>query len=150
MPTSAHTKIFDESTGYGAVTSLRTLVDCTVVKHRNRWWMYLCGVESSIHEIQLFSASLDDGAPLSASGWVVTPDANDPARPELLAGKSRSFWWDGKGGRHCPAYVKGWDPEKRDWVERIYYGGAAQNFMGPYAIGHVEWDGQRWVDFPAP
>lgn len=145
-----HTRIFDAGEGYGTISNLRTMVDCTVAKRDDRWWMFTCGVEHGSLEIQMFSASLPRGAPLSASGWQLTPDAQNPDRPALLAGKARSFWWDGKGGRHCPSYVKGWDPEKKLSIERIYYAGASQNFMGPYAIGYLEWDGRRWVDQAAP
>jgi hypothetical protein len=148
--TGTHTRIFDAGKGYGSVTNLRILVDCTVAHRLGRWWMYACGVEKGSREIQLFSASLPEGAPLSAEGWVLTTDAGEPARPALAAGKVRSYWWDGAGGRHCPSYVKGWDPERELWVERIYYAGAARDFMGPYAIGYVEWDGARWVDQAAP
>ncbi len=98
----------------------------------------------------MFSASLPAGAPLSAGGWVIAANTDDPGRPAALAPKSKSYWWDGKGGRHCPSYVRGWDPEKNSWVERIYHAGAAQQFMGPYAIGYVEWDGAQWVDQSAP
>ena len=35
-------------------------------------------------------------------------------------------------------------------MERIYYAGAAENLWGPYAIGYVEWDGERWVDQAEP
>ena len=58
--------------------------------------------------------------------------------------------WDGNGGRHCPSYVKGWDPSKDEWVERIYYAGAAENLWGPYTIGFLEWDGETWIDQPEP
>jgi hypothetical protein len=150
MPTRIHTRIFDAGLGYGALTNLKTLVDCTVVKRDNQWWMFTCGVDKTRWEIDMFSASLPAGAPLSASGWTITPDEKVPGSPAVLVGKSKSYWWDGKGGRHCPSYVKGWDPEKNDWVERIYYAGAAQQFMGPYAIGYVEWDGAQWVDQAAP
>lgn len=149
MP-ATHTIIFDAGKGYGSIASLRTLVDCTIAKRQDRWWMFACGVEYTSPEINLFSASLPEGAPLSANGWMLTADAKDSSRPELVAGKARSYPWDGKGGRHCPAYVKGWDPEKNAWVERIYYAGAAQSFMGPYVIGYVEWDGAHWADQPAP
>lgn len=148
--TGTHTRIFDAGKGYGSVTNLRILVDCTVVQRQGRWWMYACGVEKGSREIQLFSASLPEGAPLSATGWALTTDEKDPARPALAAGKARSYWWDGAGGRHCPSYVKGWDPDRELWVERIYYAGAARDFMGPYAIGYVEWDGARWVDQSTP
>jgi len=144
------TRIFDAGSGYGSIRSLRTMVDCTVAKREGRWWMYTCGVEHGSSEIHMFSASLPLGAPLSASGWQLTHDDQDPSRPALLAGKTRSFAWDGRGGRHCPSYVKGWDPAKKAWAERIYYAGAAQNFMGPYAIGYLEWDGVQWVDQSAP
>lgn len=69
---------------------------------------------------------------------------------ELLAGKPASYWWDGKGGRHCPSYIRGWDSEKEEWVERIYYAGAAHGVLGPYSIGFVEWDGTRLLDQPSP
>jgi hypothetical protein len=148
MPPISET-IFDAGKGYGSL-ALRTIVDCTVAKRGDQWWMFVCGVEKGAGEIQMYSASLPAGAPLSATGWTLTADANDAAKPALLAAKPRSHWWDGKGGRHCPAYVTGWDPEKQAWVERIYYAGAAQNFMGPYAIGYVEWDGAQWRDQPSP
>lgn len=144
------TRIFDAGKGYGSLTNLKTLVDCTVVKRDDRWSMFACGVDKFRWEIELYSASLPAGAPLSADGWTIAADAEDASKPAVLVGKSRSYWWDGKGGRHCPSYVRGWDPEKRAWVERIYYAGAAQHFMGPYAIGYVEWDGVEWVDQPAP
>ena len=35
-------------------------------------------------------------------------------------------------------------------VERVYYAGAAENLWGPYAIGFLEWDGEQWIDQPAP
>ena len=44
----------------------------------------------------------------------------------------------------------GWDPEKKAQVERVYYAGAAENLWGPYTIGFLEWDGERWQDQPEP
>jgi hypothetical protein len=46
--------------------------------------------------------------------------------------------------------VKGWDPGKGEWVERIYYAGAAENLWGPYTIGFLQWDGEKWIDQPEP
>lgn len=68
----------------------------------------------------------------------------------MLARHDRSHAWDLKGGRHCPSYVRGWDPERGAWVERIYYAGGVENSWGPYVIGYLEWDGHRWVDQPEP
>jgi predicted GH43/DUF377 family glycosyl hydrolase len=35
-------------------------------------------------------------------------------------------------------------------VERIYYAGAAENLWGPYRIGFLEWEGEKWVDQMQP
>src|SRR5262249_39118518 len=37
-----------------------------------------------------------------------------------------------------------------EWVERIYYAGAAENLWGPYTIGFLEWAGEKWADQPEP
>jgi hypothetical protein len=57
-----------------------------------------------------------------------------------------------KGGRHCPAYVRGWDPARGEMVERIYYAGGAENLWGPYTIGFMEWDASsgRWQEQAEP
>ncbi|MGH9533514.1 MAG: hypothetical protein ACRD2E_01495 [Terriglobales bacterium] len=144
------TILFDAGRGYAPITNLRTLVDCTVARRGERWWMFACGLCADSWEIQMFSAALPPGAPLSATGWQITPDAARFDSPALLAGKSRSYAWDGAGGRHCPAYVRGFDPQRKAWVERIYYAGAAQHYLGPYAIGYLEWDGGEWRDQPEP
>ena len=49
-----------------------------------------------------------------------------------------------------PVLRKGKDPQTGNWVERIYYAGAAENLWGPYAIGYLEWDGSKWADRSAP
>jgi hypothetical protein len=110
--------------------------------------MYLAGQPESSGATQLFSASLPSGAALSALGWQLTRSANGELTP--LCEQNMSRTWDAQGGRHCPSYVRGWDPRQGKWVERIYYAGAAQNLWGPYTIGFLEWDGNRWVDQPAP
>jgi hypothetical protein len=61
----------------------------------------------------------------------------------MLTGQEASRAWDLKGGRHCPAYLKGWDPDRGVWVERIYYAGGANHVWGPYTIGYLEWNGSQ-------
>jgi len=143
-------KIFDPADGFSPFTDAAEITDATVAKRGDRWWMYVAGEVKGHQGIQLFSASLPVGAPLSASGWRLTPHPNDPSRVSTLAGHEHSAAWDLKGGRHCPAYARGWDPERGAWVERIYYAGGAANLWGPYTIGYLEWDGTRWVDRPEP
>ena len=141
------TKIFDPrdpATGSGGAEVL----DSSVVQRGDRWWMVCAGQAAGYGPTEIFSASLPAGAPLSASGWTLA--RNTDGRVASLAGNDASRAWDGGGGRHCPSYVKGWDPHRRAWVERIYYAGAAEHLWGPYAIGYLEWDGERWVDQPAP
>jgi hypothetical protein len=144
------TKIFDPADGYAPLTDPMSITDCTVAKRGNRWWMYMGGRVKGRAGINLFSASLPEGAPLSASGWSVTPDHNDRTKIGHLAGQEISTAWDLRGGRHSPSYIKGWDPQRREWLERIYYAGGAGNFQGPYTIGYLEWDGSKWLDQPAP
>jgi hypothetical protein len=148
LMTGKETKIFDPAEGFSPLTDAVEITDSTVTKRGDQWWMYVAGQATGHEGIRLFSASLPAGSPLSAQGWSLTPDCHDPARIALLAGHESSKAWDLKGGRHCPAYVRGWDPEREKWVERIYYAGGAANLWGPYAIGYLEWDGKEWVDQP--
>lgn len=142
-------KIFDPrdaSTGSGGAE----LLDSTVVKRGDQWWMYLAGQAEGYGATDLYSASLPRGAELSAIGWKLTRDSAE--RLTAVAGRSRSGAWDAGGGRHCPSYVRGWDPKKARSVERLYYAGAAENLWGPYTIGFLEWneESQEWIDQPAP
>ena len=124
------------------------LTDATVAKRGDQWWMYLGGQAHGYGATQLYSASLPAGAPLSATGWTLTRDSDGELAQ--LAGQHASAAWDLDGGRHCPSYVKGWDPRSGKSVERIYYAGAVKNLWGPYTIGYLEWDGDKWVDQPEP
>src|SRR5438067_191185 len=127
MPPIHETKIFDPADGFAPFTDPVVATDSSVVKRGGRWWMYLAGKVLNREAIQLFSASLPPGAPLSATGWKLTPDPADPTKVAMLAAQESSKTWDLKGGRHCPSYVRGWDPTRRAWVERIYYAGGAEN-----------------------
>jgi hypothetical protein len=144
------TKIFDPADGYSPLTDPMEVTDATLARRGNRWWMFLAGPVKDRAAIQLFSASLPPGAPLSPAGWSLTPDPSDPSRVQILAAQVKSKAWDLNGGRHCPSYVKGWHPQRKAWVERIYYAGAAENLWGPYTIGYLEWDGATWAEQSEP
>jgi len=124
------------------------LVDASVVARDSRWWLFLAGQPAGYGRTEIYSASLPIGAPLSPAGWTPTRNAEGQLIP--VAGQDGSYIWDGKGGRHCPAHVKGWDRSKGEWVERIYYAGAAENLWGPYTIGYLEWNGNRWIENREP
>jgi hypothetical protein len=143
------TCVFDPAKGFAPFRDPVELTDPTVFRREGRWWMCTAGEVAGHPATQLAIASLPAGAPLSASGWKLTPHPSDHARIAVLA-QERSAGWDRNGGRHCPSYVKGWDPQTRRDVERIYYAGAAEHMWGPYAIGYLEWDGAQWVDQPEP
>src|SRR5581483_12171461 len=144
------TKIFDPAEGFAPLTDALVVTDSTVVKRGNQWWMYLAGKRNDKSAIHLFSASLPEGAPLAATGWTSTPDREDSTKIGLLAQYDVSRAWDLEGGRHCPSYVKGWDPQRNAWVERIYYAGGAEHVWGPYTIGYLEWNGHEWAQQPEP
>jgi hypothetical protein len=110
--------------------------------------MYLAGQADGYGATDIYSASLPSGVPLSGTGWILTRDATGKLAP--VAERSLSWAWDGNGGRHCPSYVKGWEPTKGEWVERIYYAGAADNLWGPYTIGFLQWAGDKWIHQPGP
>jgi hypothetical protein len=124
------------------------LSDACVVKRQNQFWIYLAGQAHGRGATEIYSASLPPKVPLSRHGWRLTFDPAGNLQP--LAGHNASTSWDGKGGRHCPSWVRGWDAKEGRWVERIYYAGAAENLWGPYTIGFLEWDGKQWVDQAEP
>ena len=145
--TGTEIKIFDPrdlSTGSGGVE----LLDASVVRRGDQWWMYLAGQAKGYGATDIYSAVLPPGLPLAATGWTITRDAAGNLVP--VAGESLSCAWDGNGGRHCPSYVQGWDPARGKWIERIYYAGAADSLWGPYTIGFLQFEGDTWVDKPEP
>jgi hypothetical protein len=152
------TKLFDPKDGFGAITNIRAFTDATVFNRGNRglgnpwlgnqWWMIAGGFNIRKGAIVLLSASLPPGAALSAKGWKITTAPDDPTAALEVVAPSPKGSWDGAGGLHCPAYVRGWDPAANGgagaWQERIYYAGSAASFAGPYAIGYLEWTGSQW------
>ena len=143
-------KIFDPAEGFKPFTNVVELTDATIAKRGDRWWMCLAGEAGGYEGIELFSATLPQGVPLVATGWQLTPSAKNPKEIVSVASHEFSHSWDLKGGRHCPSYVKGFDPGRNAWVERVYYAGAPENPWGPYSIGYLEWSGNTWVDQSEP
>lgn len=140
-------KIFDPR-DTTTVSAGMELLDGSLRKRDGQWQLILAGQPGGYGATDIFSAALPPGAPLSSTEWSVSRDSN--GQPQALADRERSGPWDGKGGRHCPSYVQGWDPHTNQWVERIYYAGAAENLWGPYTIGFLQWDGSTWIDQPDP
>jgi hypothetical protein len=146
-PSGTEWKIFDPR-DLSSPSAGAEMLDAAVVQHESQWRMYLAGQAAGYGPTDLYSASLHPGAPLTPTGWEFTRNTGGELMP--IAGRAASRAWDGNGGRHCPSYVKGWDPRRRQWVERLYYAGAAQNLWGPYTIGFLEWNGEQWVDRSEP
>jgi hypothetical protein len=140
-------KIFDPLDASTASAGAE-LLDASVVRRDEQWWMYLAGQADGYGATDIYSASLPPGEPLSATGWKPTRDGTGKLLP--VAERDVSSAWDGNGGRHCPSHVKGWDATKGEWVERIYYAGAADRLWGPYTIGFLQWDGDKWIPQPDP
>jgi hypothetical protein len=141
------TKIFDPRDPAAGLNGAE-LLDASLVQREGQWWLYLAGQAHGYGPTDIYRASLPPDAPLSPTGWKLTRGAAGELAP--LAARSLSTAWDGNGGRHCPSYAKGWDPNKGTWAERIYYAGAAENLWGPYTIGFLEWNGEKWTDQPEP
>lgn len=140
-------KIFDPRDG-SLGDSGDELLDPSVILRNGQWYMFNAGQAHGQGAPQIFSSTLPQSVPLSAKGWTPTRDADGELKP--LAKTNNSAVWDKNGGRHCPSYVKGWDPQKKEWIERVYYAGAAESISGPYSIGYLEWDGNKWTCQASP
>ena len=92
---------------------------------------------SALHSIPATASpqGLEAHPRLKLANWRRLPDKN-LSRP-----------WDGKGGRHCPSYVKGWDPHKREWVERITTR-EPQKIVGPLHDWLPGMERKAWIDQP--
>ena len=140
------TKIFDPLDPVLAMNGAE-LLDPTVLYRCGQWFMICAGQAHGFGPPELFTASLSRSAPLAPGGWILQRDLDGEPIPLT---HSLSKVWDAGGGRHCPCYVRGFDPELGQWVERIYYACAAEFIWGPYAIGFLEWNGSEWIDRAQP
>jgi len=67
-------KIFDpRDASRGSVGA--ELLDASVVRRNDQWWMYLAGQPDGYGATDIYSASLSPGLPLSAFGWEPNRDA---------------------------------------------------------------------------
>jgi hypothetical protein len=80
------------------------LLDPSVVKRDERWWMVLAGQPKGHGSTDLYTATLPPGEILSAVGWKPLRNTRGELLP--LAARNRSAQWDGKGGRHCLSLVR--------------------------------------------
>ena len=94
----------------------------------------------------IYSASLPPGAPLFTAGWKLS--RHPAGNLEPVAGRTLSRAWDAGGDGIARRYVRGWDPPKANGSNGSTMRDAADNLWGPYTIGFLEWDGNRWVDRP--
>ncbi len=76
---SGPAKLFDAAAGYEPVTNLVAAGDPDVHWIDDRWWMFF-GAAHTGEKVNLFSASLPPGAPLTSAEWTITTDPADPAR----------------------------------------------------------------------
>ena len=123
------------------------LLDASVVQRDEQWWMYLAGQAHGYGPTDIYSASLPPGAPLSATGWKLTRDAAGKLAP-VAGQRELGMGWQRRTA--LPVICEGMGSTKSEWVERIYYAGAAENLWGPYTIGFLQWDGDTWIDQPEP
>lgn len=88
-------KIFDPrdcTSGSGGAE----LLDASVVRRNEQWWIYLAGQVGGYRATDIFSASLLPRVSLSATGWRLTHNAGGALAP--LAGRSFTLrlGWQGR------------------------------------------------------
>jgi hypothetical protein len=152
-PMSGPVKLFDASAGYEPVANLMAAGDPDVHWIDDRWWMFF-GAAHTDEKVNLFSASLPPGAPITSTDWTITTDPADPSRAVPLvahpaAGRFNEWL-------HTPSYVRGVEPRTGATIERIYYtasrartgrGGAMDR---EFTIGALERSATGWRPLDKP
>jgi len=145
-------QLFDTAKGLAPVTNLFAAGDPDVHKFGDRWWMFFGSMHTE-RKVNLFSASLPPGAPLSSTKWSVTGSQSDPQMAASLVQHPEEGAWD--EWLHTPCYVRGSVPTaegERAYRERIYYTGSrgASPDDRHYSIGVLEKTDTGWVRHTEP
>ncbi len=136
-------QIFDTAAGFAPVKNLVAIGDPNVQKLGNQWWMFV-GAAHSGEKVNIFSASLPPGAPLSSDGWTITTVPGDPTEAAPLVEHPEEGRWD--EWLHTPSYARGHAGDGTGPCERLYYTGskAAAAEERSFSIGVLERSGEVW------
>lgn len=136
-------QIFDTAAGFAPVRNLIAIGDPNVHKFGDRWWMFV-GAAHTGGRVNLFSASLPPGAPLSSDAWTITTEAGDPTRAAPLVEHPEAGRWD--EFLHTPSYARGPAGDETGICERIYFTGSqsVSEEERSFSIGVLERSGQGW------
>jgi|GEM_PF-894973 len=136
---------FDMLTGFRPVRNVLGVSDPDVHKLDGRWVMFLGGMTNNL-KVQLFTATLPVGAPLSSDEWSLVTEPDRPTRAVPLVPAPPKGEWDWHG-MHTPSYVRGRLPDGTV-EERIYYAGhSARAIAGRrsrYSIGYLVRTATGW------
>jgi hypothetical protein len=137
-------KIFDPrdpSTGLEGTE----LLDASVVKRGNRWWMYLAGQVGGYGATDIYSASLPEGAPLSATGWELSKGSPPP---------ETGLWWCASDTPSASLTRWGEPVQIMTAEDRGWHSGpwkpSFQSDQGDDASTFVFFDGSYRTDDPGP
>jgi hypothetical protein len=137
-------QIFDTEAGFAPVKNLIAIGDPNVQNFGGRWWMFV-GAAHAGEKVNIFSASLPPGAPLSSDEWTITTVHGDPTEAAPLVEHPEEGRWD--EWLHTPSYANGHAGDGGTGpCERIYYTGsqAAPDGERLFSIGVLERNGEVW------
>ncbi|MFD0560138.1 hypothetical protein FB566_4132 [Stackebrandtia endophytica] len=142
---------FDMLTGLRPVRNVLGVSDPDVHKLDGRWVMFLGGMTNRL-KVQLFTATLPIGAPLSSGEWSLVTDPKRPTRAVPVVPLPPKGEWDSRG-MHTPSYVRGRQPDGTT-EERIYYAGhsarAVTGNRSRYSIGYLRRTATGWSRYGPP
>jgi len=136
-------QIFDTTAGFAPVRNLIAIGDPNVHKFGDQWWMFV-GAAHTGGKVNIFSASLPPGAPLSSDAWTITTEPGDPTRAAPLVEHPEEGRWD--EFLHTPSYARGPAGDATGMCERIYFTGSrsASGDERSFSIGVLERGDRGW------